>query len=223
VQADWLAVQRGGEPRVASSEWGNGPGVAPPPTSGPGTQPIVHHAWRLAYERGRGAFPATVRTYRYSIASFLAFLKRRSGLITAPVVADYRVWLLSHDLSRETVNLRLTAVRRFDAYVVYVGLMLTNPAREVPGERKRDRAILGLLPYTGMRQIEVHRLHLEDTENRDGRVILWLQGKRHDGKDDFVVLPEQAIARHKSINTTMVYYHEVNRLLAPAEDYSRFA
>jgi integrase/recombinase XerC/integrase/recombinase XerD len=56
----------------------------------------------------------------------------------------------------------------------------------------RDRAIIGLMAYTGLRTVEVHRANIADIETDQGRTILWVQGKGESGKDDFVVLPEQA-------------------------------
>lgn len=56
----------------------------------------------------------------------------------------------------------------------------------------RDRAIIGLMAYTGLRTVEVNRANIGDIETDQGRTILWVQGKGETGKDDFVVLPEQA-------------------------------
>jgi site-specific recombinase XerD len=32
----------------------------------------------------------------------------------------------------------------------------------------------------------------------------------------------QSMARHKNIDTTMIYYHEVDRLTNPAEDFINY-
>lgn len=162
----------------------------------------------------------------------------------------------------------------------------------------RDRALVALMAYTGVRSVEAHRADVGDIRTKDGRLVLWVHGKNRDAKDDFVVLPEgalvelrrwlairpgqngdplfvslshrnagqrmsrpairaavkarfkaagvvgdlktthslrhsaistairggatptqaQAMARHSNINTTMIYYHEVNRTQNPAED-----
>lgn len=56
----------------------------------------------------------------------------------------------------------------------------------------RDHAIVTLMAYCGLRTVEVHRADLEDIQTRNGRAILWVQGKGAVEKDDFVVLPTPA-------------------------------
>lgn len=51
----------------------------------------------------------------------------------------------------------------------------------------RNYALVWLLLTTGMRCIEVHRSDRDDLQvDRKGRTHLWIQGKGHDSKDDFV-------------------------------------
>ena len=56
----------------------------------------------------------------------------------------------------------------------------------------RDRAILTLMAYCGLRTIEIHRANIGDLETKDGRRILWVWGKGRVEPDDFVVLPAPA-------------------------------
>ncbi len=56
----------------------------------------------------------------------------------------------------------------------------------------RDRAIIALMAYTGLRTVEVHRANVGDLKTRGGRLVLWVQGKGHETKDDYVVLPKPA-------------------------------
>lgn len=58
----------------------------------------------------------------------------------------------------------------------------------------RDFALINLLFRTGLRLIEIKRAAIGDIEFRDDNVILWVRGKGRDGKDDFVVLTDEAIA-----------------------------
>lgn len=162
----------------------------------------------------------------------------------------------------------------------------------------RDRALTSLLIHTGIRTIEASRADVGDVRNIAGHTVLFVQGKGHDEKDEFVILtastlqalnayiasrgrPElsaplfasesnrnaggrlttrsisrivkarmkeagieseritahslrhtavtlallagatvqeaQAMARHSSINTTMIYAHNIDRLETPAE------
>lgn len=63
---------------------------------------------------------------------------------------------------------------------------------------KRDYAIISLMITTGMRVIEVFRANIEDLEQD----ILYVQGKGHSDKDDYVVLPlEVQIALEQYLNT----------------------
>jgi site-specific recombinase XerC len=166
---------------------------------------------------------------------------------------------------------------------------------------RRDRAILSLMAYAALRQVEIHRADVEDLKTRDGRLVLWVQGKGSKDKNDFVVLSSaaevairgwlavhptrkealfvglgnrnngnrlslrairqvvkgrytkagiedstksthslrhsaistairngasltqvQAMARHGSVNTTMVYFHETGRTSEPAEDFIQY-
>lgn len=59
----------------------------------------------------------------------------------------------------------------------------------------RDCAILSLMLYTAIRGIELHRAELADLKTQGGRLVLFVQGKGHTEKDDFVVLAhaEQAL------------------------------
>jgi len=56
----------------------------------------------------------------------------------------------------------------------------------------RDKAIISLMAYCGLRIIEVQRAEFGDLETREGRMILWVWGKGRPGPDDFVVLPAAA-------------------------------
>ena len=57
----------------------------------------------------------------------------------------------------------------------------------------RDRAMIALMAYTGIRSIEVHRADGGDLRSKDGRLVLWVQGKGKQERDDFVVLAEGAL------------------------------
>jgi integrase/recombinase XerC/integrase/recombinase XerD len=176
--------------------------------------------------------------------------------------------------------------------------VLAIPERDKPLGR-RDYAILALKAYTGLRDIELQRADLADLRTRGGRMVLSVQGKGRETKDEFAViahpdaedalydwlaargetpgplffslsnhakgerltlrsirrivkrayrlagvqgsgktshslrhtaitsairhgapLPKvQSMARHASLNTTMIYYHEIDRVEDPAEGY----
>jgi len=120
-----------------------------------------------------------------------------------------------------TVNLWLTAVRRFYAWLIEQGIPIFNPAAiqgitdrggkshkrddltsaEVRAVMatctdalgcRRDRAILSLMTYCALRTVEVQRADLEDLQTKDNRLILWVIGKGRLEADEFVVLPVAA-------------------------------
>lgn len=55
----------------------------------------------------------------------------------------------------------------------------------------RDTAIINLLLRTGMRTIEVARANIEDMQLLGGQVVLYVQGKGHVGKDNFVTITDK--------------------------------
>ena len=178
--------------------------------------------------------------------------------------------------------------------------LLEQPNRE-SREGVRDYAMLCVMLYTAARGIELHCADLEDLKTMDGALVLSVQGKGHDEKDDFLVLSAEAesalrdwlavrrqeggalftscsnqsrggrlsrramrgivkgyfesagitgnktmhslrhtaitsairhaapiqkvkgMSRHASLDTLMIYYHEVDRLSDPAERYISYA
>jgi integrase/recombinase XerD len=60
---------------------------------------------------------------------------------------------------------------------------------------KRDFALINLLFRTGLRLIEIKRAQICDLEMKedDDGALLWIRGKGRDGKDDFVVVTEDAL------------------------------
>lgn len=56
----------------------------------------------------------------------------------------------------------------------------------------RDYAIVYLILVTGLRTIEVARADVDDIGQINGVDVLYIQGKGHSDKDDFVKLPKQA-------------------------------
>ena len=178
--------------------------------------------------------------------------------------------------------------------------LLEQPNRE-NREGVRDYAMLCLMLYTAARGIELHRADIEDLKTMNGALVLQVQGKGHNEKDDFLVLSHEAesalrdwlvyrgkesgplftscsnytkgerlsrramrgivkryfdaaglqgnktthslrhtaitsairhhapiqkvkgMSRHASLDTLMIYYHEVDRLSDPAEKYINYS
>jgi integrase/recombinase XerD len=58
---------------------------------------------------------------------------------------------------------------------------------------KRNYALFNLMARTALRDIEVSRALAEDIRQEAGQPVLWVHGKGHDSKDDFVLLTEEAL------------------------------
>jgi integrase/recombinase XerC/integrase/recombinase XerD len=116
------------------------------------------------------------------------------------------------DLSQVSVSTYLTAVRRFCQYLTDIGKLEANPAKAVKGNRrpdshsrsvltekdiekleevvddasqidKRDTAIIDLMLYAGLSEIEIVRANVEDLEHTLMGPVLRVQSKGHTVKD----------------------------------------
>ncbi|GIV58705.1 MAG: integrase [Bacteroidetes bacterium] len=131
-------------------------------------------------------------------------------------VAAYKKYLMeTRGLHQVSVSTYLTALRRFCQYLVDIGLLAENPARTVKGNRrpsthsrsvltkkeidalletveattrigKRDRAIIYMMLYAGLSEIEIVRADVQDLEQTLLGWFLRVQGKGHTVKDQQV-------------------------------------
>ena len=160
------------------------------------------------------------QTYRRSLGQFLCWL-RQEGIHqpTRQDLLTYKRQLQARGFSALTVANYLVALRRFFAWTERQRLY-PNAAQDLKGVRrphgfrkdpltadqaqallrdidrttlqgKRDFALLNLLIRTGLRTIEVVRANVGDLEPRGREVLLWVQGKGRDGKDEFVLLTKE--------------------------------
>jgi len=124
---------------------------------------------------------------------------------------------LKANVSPLTLSAYLTAVRRFFDWIGADIAKGIKGAKKVKGFRKdpltvdqarellehlreittllglRDYALVNLLLRTGLRRIEVARANVGDIRQESGEAVLWIQGKGHDVKDEYVVLTEQTL------------------------------
>ena len=137
---------------------------------------------------------------------------------TTEGVKEYKKYLMeTRELSQVSVSTYLTALRRFCQYLVDVGLLEENPAQAVKGNRRpsthsrkvltetdiealleevsgdalidrRDRAIVYLMLYAGLSEIEITRADVQDLEQTLMGWFLRVQGKGHTVKDQQVPL-----------------------------------
>lgn len=135
---------------------------------------------------------------------------------TSDGVEAYKKYLVEvRNLHQVSISTYLTALRRFCQYLVDVGSLSENPARGVKGNRrpsshsrsvltrgeiaqltggieavtqigKRDRAIIFLMLFGGLSEIELIRSDVQDLEQTLLGWFLRVQGKGHTAKDQQV-------------------------------------
>lgn len=152
------------------------------------------------------------------------FVQENNVSFTEDDVRDYKSYLMEErELSEVSVSTYLTAVRRFCQYLTDVGLLSQNPATNVKGNRrpethsrsiltesdieklegvlgeatqidKRDRAIISLMLYAGLSEIEIVRANVEDLEHTLMGPVLRVQGKGRTVKDQEAPLDPPVLA-----------------------------
>jgi site-specific recombinase XerD len=145
-------------------------------------------------------------------------LRKATFRWTAEGVESYKRHLMeTRGLHQVSVSTYLTALRRFCQYLTDAGLLAENPARTVKGNRRpashsrsvlteseietllaslstdtvldaRDRAIVYLMLYAGLSEIEIVRADLEDVDHSLMGVLMRVQGKGRSTKDQEVRL-----------------------------------
>ena len=116
----------------------------------------------------------TCATYLVAVRNLYAWLNARTGY---PDVAQ---GVKNPKRSGHTSKDALTLTQARD--------LLNAPAQ---GERElRDAAMVALMLRRGLRTVEVARANVGDLRQLCGKAVLYVQGKGHSDKDDFVVLGE---------------------------------
>lgn len=158
----------------------------------------------------------TLKAYKVGINALIDYLKRNG--IKQPVRNDLIAFRneLREKYSSNTTNTYMIAVRALFKYLEVHGLYKniavdlkgarydTTPKKEVLSIEQaqniyknltdtRERALFGLLITTGLRGIEVSRAKLEDIKVHNGEVVLWIQCKKHDSKDEYVKLSNKVL------------------------------
>lgn len=160
----------------------------------------------------------TVGTYRRSLNEFERWFAHpeRSCRFEADDIEAYKTYLMvEKGLHQVSVSTYLTAVRRFCQFMVETGLLQSNPAKSVKGNRrptthsrrilsqeeveimisslpsvteidKRDRAIVYAMLFGGLSEIEIIRADVRDLETTLMGWYLRIQGKGHTSKDQQV-------------------------------------
>ena len=176
-----------------------------------------------AYLAELDATPKTRDVYRRALARFASWLDARGLPINQTTRAHVVAYKKELEATRSaaTVNLYLVAVRGLYGWLDANGAY-PNVARDVRGVRKhaalghdaltleqardvladrgqgeeaaRDYAMVNLMARRGLRTIEVARADVGDIRQMAGQSVLYVQGKGHASKDDFVILGEECLA-----------------------------
>lgn len=175
-----------------------------------------------AFAASQDVAPSSRRIYASIVTGFLSWAvsSRRplSELTLADVIA-YKEKELAEGKSTLTVSAHVNGIRRFyewtEANKIYPNIAKScHAVRSQEGFRHRplsvrqvgdllkksqadtlrNRALVTLMLYTGLRCIEVARANVGDITymGEDNTRVLMIQGKGHSEKDDFVQLTESA-------------------------------
>lgn len=129
-------------------------------------------------------------------------ISARSSSTWLAAVRRYAQWRVSHGLAdadpTEDIRLRRPDVRRHkkDSLPDVDVLRLLSVAESLP---TRDRAIILLKVYCGLRDVEVVRIDAEhigqrlDASTQQYRRVVFIRGKGHVDQDDFVVVEHPAV------------------------------
>lgn len=170
--------------------------------------------------------PETIQTYQKKLKVFMDWW-RRDGTdepFTTSLAREYHRWLkhrlARREISKRSLGLFLSALRRWSAYLMAQGHVAEDPCAGMagPGEAKgrthsyltlaeiktllgvfnhthaldlRDYVLCYLMLKTAVRPVEVARANVGDLENRGMVDILWLYRKGTDERTDWTeLLPE---------------------------------
>lgn len=241
----------------------------------------------MAYLKTQGNKPAAINAWLGGVRAFFAWATARAEIPFNPTQGI-------RGAKRTGTKKRHTRESLTDSEALRV---LEQPDRSTP-DGARDYALLAVQLYTAARGIELQRADLADLKTQNGRLVIFVQGKGHEEKDEPVILVSEAetairewlrvrgdlpgalftslsdrshgerlsrrsmrdivkgyfdmagvvgnktthslrhtaitnalrhgvpltrvskhLARHASIDTTMVYVHEVDRMSDPVEDH----
>lgn len=158
----------------------------------------------------------TIKAYRVGIRSFINFINDNNVKNpTRETIIAFRDYL-RENYSSNTVNTYMIAIRSLFKYLELHG-RYKNIAVDIKGARYdntpkkqvlslkqvqniyqgltdlEDKCLFSLLITTGLRGIEVSRAKIEDIQIYNNEIVLWVQCKKHDSKDEYVKLSNQVL------------------------------
>lgn len=164
--------------------------------------------------------PETIKTYLTSIRQFFSYVGQNNiSSPTREDVISWREQLIQESKSSSTINTYLISCRKFFDYLkgqkIYPNIFKNVKGKKISKLHKKDNltssqaselissierdtlqgkrnyAIISLMISCGLRDIEVSRANIDDMRPVGDRMGLFIQGKGHSEKDDFVVLPSR--------------------------------
>jgi len=166
--------------------------------------------------------PTSKEVYRKGMERFISWSS--SNRIQQPdreTILEFKKFMITLDLSANTINSYLVAVKQFFCYLersrIYPDIakgvkgvkqpkghlrealtaaqvkemLATIDTSTVQG--KRDFSMINLMARTGLRTIEIVRADAGDIRKQVGEPLLFIQGKGRDSKDEFVILTNAAL------------------------------
>ncbi len=170
----------------------------------------------------RGTYRRSLNEFERYHAARAARPSSRFRFVEADV-EKYKTYLMEErELSQVSVSTYLTALRRLCDYLVARGDLAENPARGVKGNRRpqshtrgvltadevatlveavpqttgigrRDRALVALMVYGGLSEVELVRADVGDVDRTLMGTFLRVQGKGRQTKDESVPLDPAAV------------------------------
>jgi integrase/recombinase XerD len=159
---------------------------------------------------------ATKQAYQKALKEWVKFFNTEQKDPDVHLVLQYKRYLILRALSPYTISLYLTALKVFFDFLVNLKRIPFNPAKSIRGIKKpksrrdcltraevlrllnlpftdtvesiRNKAILYLKLFTGLRDISIVGIDVGDIQIKCGRVLLYYQSKGHDTKSEFVIL-----------------------------------
>ena len=162
--------------------------------------------------------PKTVETYTKALRQFFNYLSL-NGITQPQRadILNYKEDLQASGLKPSTIQNYITAVKIFFNWTAQEGLY-PNISEHIKGAKLdrahkkdyltssqvkavinsidrsseqglRDYAILSLMVTGGLRDIEISRANIEDLRPAGGNIVLFIQGKGHTEKADYVKIP----------------------------------
>ncbi|MEM6289191.1 MAG: tyrosine-type recombinase/integrase [Bacteroidota bacterium] len=170
----------------------------------------------------KGTYRRSLNEFERYHATRAARPSSRFRFVEADVEAYKRYLMEERELSQVSVSTYLTALRRLCDYLVARGDLADNPARTVKGNRRptahsrgvlteaeveallgevsqataigrRDRALVSLMVYGGLSEIELTRADVGDVDRTLMGTFLRVQGKGRQSKDESVPLDPEAV------------------------------